>query len=73
METSRKLIGEYLIAESRIRPDQLQRALKIQANATRGGRRPLLGTVLVLMGAINQQDLAFTLEEQERERMRIRA
>ncbi len=73
MDASPKLIGEYLIAGERITPEQLQKALELQANSIQGGRMPLLGTVLVQMGAVNQQDLAFALEEQERDRMRVRA
>jgi hypothetical protein len=71
MENSVKMIGEYLIADGRIMPAQVQKALEIQADSIQGGHIPLLGTILVQMGAINEQDLAFALEHQERERMRI--
>ncbi len=73
MDASPKLIGEYLIADNRITPEQLQKALELQANSIQGGRMPLLGTVLVQMGALHQHDLAFALEAQARDRMRVRA
>ncbi len=68
MDTSHKLIGEYLIAEKKITPDQLQSALEIQANSIQGGRMPLLGTILVELGAVDERDLTETLARQERER-----
>ncbi len=64
----KKLIGEYLIAEGKITNDQLQKALEMQANSISGGRMPLLGTVLVEMGAISERDLTATLEQQERDK-----
>jgi hypothetical protein len=68
-----KLIGEYLIADGLITPEQLEQGLQKQAALTERGHMPLLGTVLVQLGAVQEQDLAFALEEQERERMRIQA
>ena len=68
MDASPKLIGEYLIAEKKITPDQLQKALETQANSIQGGRMPLLGTVLVEMGALQERALTEALERQERDR-----
>ncbi len=68
MDASPKLIGEYLIAEKKITPEQLQRALEAQANSIQGGRMPLLGTVLVEMGAVEERALAEALVRQERDR-----
>jgi hypothetical protein len=73
MAASPKMIGEYLTAEKKITPEQLQKALQLQANSIQSGRMPLIGTVLVQMGALNDQDLAFALEAQERDRMRVSA
>ena len=66
-----KLLGEYLIAEKRITPDQLEKALELQANELQGGQAPLIGNVLMQLGAVNEQDIAFALEKQERDRMRV--
>ncbi len=63
-----KLIGEYLLAEKKITNDQLQAALERQANSIQGGHMPLLGTILVEMGAVSDHDLAAALEKQERDR-----
>ncbi len=63
-----KLIGEYLVAENKITNDQLQKALEIQANSIHGGKMPLLGTVLVEMGALPERELTETLQHQERDR-----
>ncbi len=68
MDASQKLIGEYLIGEKKITPGQLQNALEIQANSIRGGKMPLLGTILVELGAVEERDLAETLARQERDR-----
>ncbi len=68
MDASPKLIGEYLIAEKKITPEQLQRALELQANSIQGGRMPLLGTILVESGALDERALTETLEHQERAR-----
>lgn len=73
MEGSKRRIGDYLIADQLITRAQLETALHKQADSARGGHMLLLGTVLVQMGAVQEQDLAFALEEQERERMRIEA
>jgi hypothetical protein len=67
----RKLIGQYFIDDRLISQDQLQKALETQANSLQGGNTPLIGTVLVQMGAVNEQDVTFELEKQERDRMRV--
>ncbi len=64
-------LGEYLIKDHLITQPQLEKALALQANQLKGGTVPLLGTVLVQMGAVREQDITFALEEQERDRMRI--
>ncbi len=69
----KKLIGEYLIDDDLITPEQLKQALELQAARMERGKMPLVGTILIEMGAVNAQDLAFTLAEQERDRMRITA
>ncbi len=69
----KKLIGQYLIEEKRITPAQLEKALGIQANQIVGGHMPLIGTVLIEMGALDEQNLAFTLAKQEHDRMRVPA
>ena len=66
-------IGEYLIADDLITPEQLKQALELQAARIEREKMPLVGTILVEMGAVNEQDLAFALAEQERDRMRITA
>lgn len=71
MSNTKKLIGEYLLADHLITQEQLKTALESQANSIQGGRMPLLGTILVQMTALGEQDLAFALEEQERDRMRV--
>ncbi len=71
MNTSPKLIGEYLLAEKKITPDQLQRALETQANSIQGGHMPLLGTILVEMGAVEERDLTAALERQARDRREL--
>ncbi len=67
----RKLIGRYLVEDKLITEDQLERALQLQANSLHGGNTPLLGTILVQMGAAQEQDVTFELEKQERDRMRM--
>ncbi len=64
----KKLIGEYLVADGKITHEQLQTALERQANSMSGGRMPLLGTVLVEMGAVQERELTAELEKQERDR-----
>ncbi len=65
----RKMIGEYLIEDRKIKAEQLQRALEIQADSMQGGRTPLLGTILVeVMHVVSARDLTATLERQERDR-----
>ncbi len=64
-----KLFGEYLVADHLITRDQLQRALGIQSAIRHGKRFPLIGTVLVGMGAITSQDLNAVLREQQLDRL----
>ncbi len=63
----KKLIGEYLLAAKKITDAQLQTALELQANSISGGKMPLLGTILVKMGALPERDLMASLEEQEKD------
>lgn len=67
----KKLIGQYLLEDKRITKEQLEKALGIQANQVSGGHMPLIGTVLIEMGALDEQNLAFSLARQERDRMRV--
>ncbi len=67
----KKPIGQYLIDDKLVTQDQLQKALQIQGNSLSGGNTPLIGTVLVQMGAVREQDVTFELEKQERDRMRV--
>jgi hypothetical protein len=64
-------IGEYLIDDKRITPQQLQQALATQTERAQIGTKPLLGSILMEMGWLNSQDLAFALESQEREKRRM--
>jgi hypothetical protein len=68
-----KRFGEYLVEDRRITRDQLARALSLQSAARQGRRLPLIGTILVGMGAITSQDLDVTLREQRLDRMRVPA
>ncbi|MCL4395898.1 MAG: hypothetical protein M1482_14025 [Chloroflexi bacterium] len=65
-----RLIGSYLVNEGVITREQLDEALVAQAEH-KGTSMPLIGTVLLKMGAINEDDLTFALAEQERDRMRV--
>ncbi len=67
----KKLIGQYFIDDKLVSPDQLRKALETQANSLSGGNTPLIGTVLVQMGAVKEQDVTFELEKQERDSMRV--
>jgi hypothetical protein len=67
----KKLLGQYLLEDKLISDGQLQKALETQANSLSGGNTPLLGTVLVQMGAVKEQDVTFELEKQERDSMRV--
>ncbi|MCL4488059.1 MAG: hypothetical protein M1132_01390 [Chloroflexi bacterium] len=66
----KKLIGEYLVEDHLINANQLEEALELQAVTLQGGTSPLLGTVLVQMGVVKEQDVTFALEKQERDEMR---
>lgn len=67
----KKPLGEYMIEDRLINRNQLEKALEMQANLLQGGTTPLIGTVLVQMGAAKEQDVTSELEKQERDRMRI--
>ncbi len=67
----RKPLGQYLLQEQLINQQQLDRALQIQANAFSGANTPLIGTVLVQMGALHEQDVTAALEKQERDRREV--
>ncbi len=67
-----KRIGEYLVEENKLKPAQLERALELQANSISGGRMPLLGTILVGMGTIDQATLEQALERQEQDRVPVK-
>ncbi len=62
-------IGQYLVAERRIKPSDLEKALRIQAG--RGGQtpKPRLGVILFQMGVVDPQDLAMALIKQKRDRV----
>ncbi len=64
----RKPLGQYLLADHLINQQQLERALQVQANAYSGANTPLIGTVLVQMGAVHEQDVTQALEKQDRDR-----
>lgn len=64
-------IGEYLVDNKRITPQQLEQALATQTRRSEIGTKPLLGSVLMEMGWLNSQDLAFALETQERDKRRM--
>ncbi len=64
----RKPLGQYLLQEHLINQQQLDRALQVQANSFSGANTPLIGTVLVQMGALHEQDVTRALEMQERDR-----
>jgi hypothetical protein len=63
----RRRLGEYLIADKKLTSQQLEQALSVQATRATPSRVPTLGTLLVEMGWVNQQDIAFALEQQERD------
>lgn len=63
----KKLIGQYLLDDSKISEEQLQRALELQALQL-GANTPLIGTVLVQLGAIREQDVTDALKQQQAER-----
>ena len=63
-----KAIGEYLIEDGKITREQLVQALAMQANPVLGRSTPLLGSILVEMGALTQGELERELERQEADR-----
>ncbi len=64
----RKPLGQYLLAEHLINQQQLDKALQTQANSFSGANTPLIGTVLIQMGALHEQDVTHALEKQARDR-----
>lgn len=68
-----KLLGEYLLAKHKVRAEQLKQALDQQQQLIRDGRSPLIGTILVAMGAISERELVYALQEQANDRKRMRA
>jgi adsorption protein B len=58
---SRRRIGEMLVARGAISPEQLQAALEMQ----KGGQAPL-GSILVLLGSISEDELLTVVVEQTR-------
>jgi type IV pilus assembly protein PilB len=71
MAIQKKPLGEYMIEENLITRPQLEKALALQAKQLQGGTMPLIGTVLIQIGAVKEQDVTFALERQERDRMRV--
>ena len=55
----KKLLGEYLVDEGLVKPDQIQQALEEQKKA--GSR---LGQMLIDLGFINEDDLIIALARQ---------
>ncbi len=62
----KKLIGQYLLENKLVSTDQLQRALELQALQL-GTNTPLIGTILVQMGALKEQDVTTALERQHQD------
>jgi hypothetical protein len=69
--TEQKRIGEYLIENNKISPQELEQALYIQSRRAQVGAKPLLGTVLLEMWRISEQDLDHALEQQAREHVLV--
>ena len=68
----KKLLGQYLLEEHKLSDAQIQKALEIQANSLHGGNTPLLGTLLVQMGMLKEQDVTEALERQTIDRSSMR-
>jgi hypothetical protein len=68
----KKLLGQYLLEEHKLSDAQIQQALEIQANSLHGGSTPLLGTLLVQMGMLKEQDVTEALERQTIDRSSLR-
>ncbi|MGE5262863.1 MAG: hypothetical protein ACM3S0_05745 [Acidobacteriota bacterium] len=68
----KKLLGQYLVEDNKLSDAQIQKALEIQANSLNGSNTPLLGTLLVRMGLIKEQDVTQALERQTHDRNDIR-
>ena len=68
----KKLLGQYLVEDHKLSDAQIQKALEIQANSLNGANTPLLGTLLVRMGLIKEQDVTQALERQTHDRNDIR-
>jgi hypothetical protein len=69
---NKKLLGQYLMDEQKLSDAQIQKALEIQANSLQGGNTPLLGTLLVQLGMLKEQDVTEALEKQTNDRMSMR-
>lgn len=65
---TRRPIGEYLVAGKKISLQELEQALYIQSRRAQVGTKPMLGTVLLEMWRISEQDLRKALDEQMHER-----
>ncbi|MBI5035153.1 MAG: hypothetical protein HZB51_31900 [Chloroflexi bacterium] len=63
----RKLLGEYLLDERSITQQQLERALQTQAMQNPAANPPLIGTILVEMGALNHDELKRVLDRQQQD------
>lgn len=66
-----KLIGQHLREDDLVSEEELEKALEIQSRRVQGGTAPLIGSLLVEMGALDQPDLDVELEKQARERIRL--
>lgn len=68
----KKLLGQYLKDDHKLSEAQVQKALEMQANRLQGGNTPLLGTLLVQMGLVKEQDVTVALERQSNDRNSMR-
>lgn len=64
-----KLIGQYLLEDGLVSDEQLRKALALQAR--QAGKAPLLGKLLMEMGALDEEVLTTELERQALERVRL--
>ncbi len=60
----KKRIGEYLVDAKLVTPEQLQRALDLQVLQLLDAKA-LLGSVLIQLGMIEEQDIAVALQQQQ--------
>jgi type IV pilus assembly protein PilB len=63
---ARKRIGEYLVDARLVTPEQVQRALDLQALQL-PGTDALTGSVLLQLGIIQEHDIALALSQQQGE------